>query len=504
MRGFRHAREAYPGRDGKRRTRFLVVRNTYPQLETSTIKDFNDTFVDKFPKDYFGKWRGQTPWTFTFDFDDVLSEWIFMAFPDETAISQAKSLQLTGVIFHETRFLDRAVVGNLIERTGRFPPKETILRNFPDDVDPRGVEPQWYGAIGDTNMPPNQHWLTTMAGLEPIPAHIPIDERPKWEKPDDWEIYLQPPGLREKKDAGGKTVGYEANPRAENLTWLPGGSKYYLSKIKEGRSYLDSQVLNKPAIDRAGQPVHPDYNDQVHYIGEEIPVDVNRPLIGGIDLGNCFALELAQSAAGVWSFVDELFLKGISTEAAAIQLRELLATRYPEHWNVPANEQSPHPGILLYCGDDGTFSNSHHKELFSHIQIMRKEGLMVHIAPGGNRMTTRCAAMDTALRRFPMGTPGVRISSRCPMLRTGLQSGFIWKQAKTADGTATLRGVVDKNDWSHPTEAAHYALLGGGEGIEALGLGRATKTNTLSNTNVFDRGRRGERQRSVFHRGGRR
>src|SRR6056300_1226734 len=48
---FIRAKQQHPSIDGKRRTRWAVVRNTGPELETTTIK----TWLDWFPEAVFGK-----------------------------------------------------------------------------------------------------------------------------------------------------------------------------------------------------------------------------------------------------------------------------------------------------------------------------------------------------------------------------------------------------------------------------------------------------------------
>ncbi len=48
---FRRALQQKPGADGIKRSRWAVVRNSYPQLRTTTIK----TWLDWFPEEVWGK-----------------------------------------------------------------------------------------------------------------------------------------------------------------------------------------------------------------------------------------------------------------------------------------------------------------------------------------------------------------------------------------------------------------------------------------------------------------
>ena len=48
---FRRANEQVPGPNGKKKTRFAIIRNTYRELLDTTAK----TWLDWFPEDIFGK-----------------------------------------------------------------------------------------------------------------------------------------------------------------------------------------------------------------------------------------------------------------------------------------------------------------------------------------------------------------------------------------------------------------------------------------------------------------
>lgn len=493
MAAMRHAREAYPDRRGKRKTRWLVVRNTYPQLEESTQKDWDQAFSEPFDNpETLGKWRGKMPAKWIAKFDDVEAEFIFMAFPDLESIKQAKSMQLTGVIFHEMRYLSQDVVTNLIERTGRYPAKQDIAHNFPEGTPMEDMAPKWYGALGDTNMPDQTHFLTVWAGIQAIPAWVPFEDRAAWIKPEGYEIYRQPPGLLPVYNAAGDLIDYKANPKAENLTWLPGGTKYYLSKKSGKRAYVKSQLCNEPIAERSGEPVHGDYVDERHYRDEEFPPTEEKPIIIGVDLGNCFAAEFMQNHNGCNVFFDELFLKAVSTKQAGQKLKQYIADNYPKHWAMTSADPTRlHPGVIIYCASDGGWKNSHNDDLKSHIQILGGIGIQVFIAPGSSRAANCKAAMDSALTRFPMGRPGLLLGNKATMLRTGLESGYVWATAKVQAGSDTLRDTVVKSDYSHPVEAAQHALLGAGEGVTMFALDtHAGPKDTMNHVDVFNRGNR--------------
>ena len=65
------------------------------------------------------------------------------------------------------------------------------------------------------------------------------------------------------------------------------------------------------------------------------------------------------------------------------------------------------------------------------------------------------------------GKPGLLVSPRAKMVRKGLMGGFAYRRLKLS-GTERYTDLPDKNQYSHPVEAAEYAMMGGGEGRDAL------------------------------------
>ncbi len=64
------------------------------------------------------------------------------------------------------------------------------------------------------------------------------------------------------------------------------------------------------------------------------------------------------------------------------------------------------------------------------------------------------------------GRPALLVSPKAKMIRRGLMGGFC-RRMKVV-GSERYTEEPDKNIYSHPVEAAEYALMGGGEGREAL------------------------------------
>lgn len=68
------ASEQRPDRYGIRRTRWAVVRNTYPELKNTTIR----TWLDTFPEEVYGKFRWSIPYQHIIRLDDMVIEVDFL------------------------------------------------------------------------------------------------------------------------------------------------------------------------------------------------------------------------------------------------------------------------------------------------------------------------------------------------------------------------------------------------------------------------------------------
>ena len=72
---FRRALEQKKNDDGVRKSRWAVIRNTNPQLRTTTIK----TWLDWFPETDWGNFKWSVPYTHHIRVNDLDLEVIFLA-----------------------------------------------------------------------------------------------------------------------------------------------------------------------------------------------------------------------------------------------------------------------------------------------------------------------------------------------------------------------------------------------------------------------------------------
>lgn len=441
---WRHACEQVPGPDGKRKTRWLITRSTYPALEDTTL----NTHLEWFPESEFGKLRRSRPFRRTMVDGDVEAELIFMALEGPEDVEKLKSLEITGAYPNEAQFMGLGMFADILDRCGRYP-----------RYDPKRGEPgpTWHGIISDMNAPPHAHWAPIMRGVVPIPPWLPADERMKYERPKDWQFYEQPAGLIEAKGATGK-IEYRENPRAENKRYHK-DPHYYVSKIAgKTRSWIDTNVMNRPASETAGKPIYPMFSRVTHTF-PEITANDQAPLLVGLDYGRTPAAVFGQRIRDRWMFLSELYMEDVGASTFAPMVKRHIAEFFP--WAMAADG----PGVRFW-GDPAGMQGTQAGEITPQ-QVFHMNGLMVRPAVGAIRQKSRKEPVERLLMELSIeGGPRFMVAECCTMIIGGLQGGYHWKEVK-GNRQATSE-EPEKTPESHICEAMEYVVFGEGEGRSLL------------------------------------
>jgi hypothetical protein len=234
------ASQQVPDRGGIRRSRFGVIRNTYPELVTTTMRTWRDTF----PEEVYGRIIMSKPAFQRIRVGDIEMEIDFLALDKEEDVSKLRSLEYTGFYVNEMQYVPKVLFDEMTSRAGRYPAM-------------KDGGPTWRGVIGDMNAPDDGHFIPMMTGEVEWPENMPLADRLALSWPHDWDYFMQPPGMLEIYGADGKTIeAYRDNPAAENVKWLPPG--YYREQIKgKSRAWIKSRILNQIALVLDGDPVWP-------------------------------------------------------------------------------------------------------------------------------------------------------------------------------------------------------------------------------------------------------
>lgn len=410
--------EQAPGRDGVRRSRWAIIRNTYPELKSTTIK----TWLDWFPESVFGRMKWDAPITHLIAFNEpnlgrVEIEVLFLALDRPDHVKKLLSLEVTGVWINEARSVPKAIVDAATGRVGRYPSK----RDKPDEV-PADQWPTWFGVIMDTNPPDDDHWWYKLA---------------EEDKPAGWAFYRQPSGL---------------SPDAENKGNLP---RNYYENLQAGKSqlWIDVYVHGRYGSVMDGKPVYPEYNDALHCSTEPLRAIPGLPLVLGFDFGLTPACIIGQlTPRGQIRLIDELVGTDIGIGNFARQVVVPHLQMYYPQWRLNKDDRRDNNYIEAVGDPAGVARDGDERTSF---QLVRQAG--INIVPAiTNNFTPRRESVANPLSRLLDGEPGLIISPTCKSLRKGFNGGYRYRRLQVA-GDERYTDEPDKNQYSHIHDAAQYA-----------------------------------------------
>lgn len=426
----RHMVEQEPNAQGIRPSRWLAVRNTYPDLMGTTVKDFKEVFAG------LGRMvmGGLEPPTFHVSFKlkdgtTVQGEVIFLALDREDAVRKIRGYQLSGVWLNETKELVKSILDMLDLRVGRYPSMAS-----------GNVMPTWFGVIGDTNAPDEDHWYYELAETD---------------TPEGWVFHRQPGGVRQgpiDPATGQKT--WIPNPEAENIDNLP--LDYYVRGLKGKKwDWINVNLGNNYGFTVDGKPVHPDYIDQVHCPGTKFEPIEGISIGIGADFGRTPAIVIAQYLESMnrWIVLDEITTHDESASTFGPRAKRYLDQHYP--------------GFSFYGFGDPAGDKAGDSVETTPIQIMQAAGIPIVAAPSNKPILRRAAIANPCTEMALDGRPRFFISPKAKITRKGLMGGFCYRKLKVP-GEEKFTEEPDKNMYSHPVEALEYLMLGVGEGRAAL------------------------------------
>lgn len=412
----RHALEQTPGPDGVRRSRWVIVRRTGPQLQQTTMK----TWFSLFPQTLKGahQWvstRQTQIWRYTPQGDKhpLEAEFLFRALDDDKDIANLLSLEVTGFWFNELAQIDSNVVAHAATRAGRYP--SAAMGGS-----------KWHGWIADTNP-----WAST----SDYHQMFVVDRRPSY------AFFKQPGGLD--KDA-------------ENLENLPGGQEYYLRALQGYKPYdAEMYVHCKYGVSRDGKPVYESYNDNVNCVPFELTKDKSGAVpvrIGYDNTGrNPAALVAQRTSDGQWRVRHEFCGQGIGLKAHVKAFRAFLAEKIP----TAHIEQ-------ITCDPAGRAKGA--DDLDMRMVIQREFPGVAVINARTNEIATRIEAVEGPLRRNVNGRPALILHPDCKILRDACISKYRYRKIKLAGDDRYTDEPEKITPFADAADALQYLMLGGGEG----------------------------------------
>lgn len=408
------SRQQRSTRDGVRKYKVCVVRDTYRQLWKTTLPSWWKR-VPKTEGEWVGSENAPATHRVTFELKDgsvVDFQADFIAIGENAVEDVMRGYEPTAWDLNELDLLAREVYIFARGRWGRYP-----------DMSEGG--PSWHGIIGDCNAPELESWLYT-------------DIFDATKRPDDVDLFIQPSGF---------------SPDAENLENLP--PDYYIDQAKGAPDwYIARMIENKPGYSRGGKPVYPDFDDARH-VSTRAEFDPHLPLRIGLDGGMSPAAVFTQrDGGGQWRAIDELVAEsGTGPRRFGQMLAQRLADRFPLARTIRAwADPSAAYGADKKDGEQ------------DWIEIVSAAaGITVRAAPT-NKLIPRLEAVRRPLTMFPEARPMFQLHPRCTMLRKGFNSGYRWRKI-VLGATERYSDEPEKNEYSHPHDALQYVMSAEGEDL---------------------------------------
>lgn len=434
--------EQEPCGDGVIRNRWLVLRNTLPELKDTTIK----TWLHWFP---------QTEMNWTPPYHGTLRlphfrnpkmlveiELIFMGCDQPDFEEKLKSLEITGCWGNEACQIKWATLNEAYKRCGRYPAKE------------KGKSFRSWGLVMDTNSPDDSNWWYKFECVK---------------KYEQMAFFVQPPALI-RHEAGDK-VWYEPNrgqdpadPRpAENIENLNEGFDYYMKQIVgTDEDVIRRLLLNQFGTTIDGKPIYPEWKDAIHLAGKELIPDFGMPFVMGTDFGRTPATVIGQVRPnGGIVILEEWTSDGMGiTQFVQEILRPALIAKY--HFLQGAR-------IVNFCDPAG--SRADQVDDVTCIQRLNQNGVYSVPCPlTSNSFVTRRECVADLLRMRVDDKAGLIVDPKCEVLRKGFNGGYCYRRMRGINGgDDRFTEEADKNEFSHIHDALQYLCYGALHGNMDLG-----------------------------------
>lgn len=256
-------------KDGVRRARGAIIRNTMGELESTTMKTWGKWFGNNQLGIFLGheKIKRKPNLIYTYTFYDELGkcelELFCIGLDLEKSKAKLESLELTFAYVNEAQHVPEGVIKHLIGRVGRYP----AVTDIKDDY--------FAYVIADTNPPNNHHWM-----------YRDFDSD---KKIDGNRVFHQPHGLI--RNADGLWID---NSKADNYKHLK--DKYYYEMARANgfdQSYINTICNGEYGFSKEGKPVYTEYNDFVHS-ADVVDIIDDLPVVIGVDGGSTPAALVTQ------------------------------------------------------------------------------------------------------------------------------------------------------------------------------------------------------------------
>jgi hypothetical protein len=331
-----------------------------------------------------------------------------------------RGFETTAWWFPEMDTMDsEALISLASNRVGRYPEPD----DRPDDLT---LPPAYAGVFGDANAPVIGSWFHDRFYLKKRPGE---------------RLVRQPSGF---------------SPRAENLQNLRKIRPDYYAWLASTMDVYDVKRLIecKPGFTRFGQPVHPDFDDELHVAPGPLDADPTLQVIVACDQGLVPAAVFFQRRLnGQWRALAEIaVMEGqMYAQEFGEQIRHVLDTRFARC----------RQAVIVF---DPAAASATAASQFTNAQVVQAaSGVEVQLAPSQDPLMRRGALDKTLKTMAGPKEPRILIDPACVNLIGGLVGGYHFERRGDV-----LSPKPKKNRFANVVEAAQYGILWG-EGMGGQG-----------------------------------
>lgn len=422
---FRRSLQQDAARDGIRYSRWVVLRNTYRQLKSTTIK----TWLQWFPEKVYGKIKWDSPINHRLRINDFDLEVLFMPIENENDISNLRSLEATGFFINEAQYFPRSVIKVCLERCFRYPSKSS------------GAHITFSGVIADTNPPDTDHWI--YKAEEDLPSNYKyFHYEPALLKSSEIKT-----GEKFAKSLNGTT--YIANPKADYVKNLSSGFDYYFNQVPGlTDDEIKVTIMGQYGFVPVGKPVYPEYNEAVHYHPDSIRYSRDLMLVLSWDFGLTPAMGAYQMHAN--GRVIKLF---------EVTSQDFGILKFAQDVCLPViNSRCPGWQNNYRSTADPAGTQRSQVDTQSCIGTLNRLGIQTRPAKT-NDIDIRIGAVSWFLRRLIDGRGALMITKDCLQTRKGFLGDYQFEKKMITDLEEGTKNAPLKNFSSHAHDETQYAML---------------------------------------------
>jgi len=451
--------EQWPNSQGIRKSRFVIVRNTYPELSTTTLRSWKQWVPDSLCPIVMNPVIQGTFRESVGDGTTVEIEVIFLPLNCDEDVSKLMSLECTAIYLNEAKFLPYSVITGARKRIGRYPNEidgytDTETYKAPRDENGDYRPCRRKAIIMDTNPPDSEHWWYQLA----VNGFLDEAEDRVQAKKDTEELFDffdGPPPLIKQADGS-----YLDNPLAENIKHLPDGYKYYRDMIAGNmQDDINVNVLGMYGSVKTGKVVYPQFNETLHVSKDRMFPIEGRQIGLGWDFGltpTCIIGDITPK--GQVRIISEIIGYDIDVRSFARDIVKPYLTKHFSGCDVAFSYGDP-SGSFRGEGE-GKSAISILNDEYSDGTEMLDMGFITEPAPT-NDPTKRTDAVVRFLSKITSdGKVGFTIDKRCKTLIGGFNGGYCYVKLRVSGSENMYRLKPDKGKFSHSHDGLQYLCLG--------------------------------------------